>query len=451
MVDDLQPYSELFPRRHILANTFFDAVPDPDIWQTLEEKGFIRRNVIITIRRNASFNALLPEDPLTENEDHNTSEPIFVTNVAFLTKDDIGIMARVRQSQRLARIFWSFLTEWLIVHDSKGLEINNEELCTCKEKHRYYSAEWLGPIVRNKWVPLGERKSNQVTAESLANLLRGGEWDPGSLSENHPVVKLLEAINVARFDLMRQTATENDDTRVAVDNAFIEMLAKTKGDVNDLNHAIKYVEALKDDEDLPNIIAKHQDRKRTIKENKDFGDQVEKIVGKILKSKGYSVEDIHKGADFKISGATEDSEDIDTLTTLTVTDKTCGQEWLIEVKSARTESVKMSFAQADTAVEYGENFLLCVVPMKPENTELNLEDKKEIVRENIQFIKNIGTHIVRLLEDGNALEDLRTYATADNGSGVRLVYETGTTGIRVDKSLWETKGFPLEELAENLE
>ena len=149
-VDDLQPYSELFPRRHILANTFFDAVPDPDIWQTLEEKGFIRRNVIITIRRNASFNALLPEDPLTENEDHNTSEPIFVTNVAFLTKDDIGIMARVRQSQRLARIFWSFLTEWLIVHDSKGLEINNEELCTCKEKHRYYSAEWLGPIVRNK-------------------------------------------------------------------------------------------------------------------------------------------------------------------------------------------------------------------------------------------------------------------------------------------------------------
>ena len=113
-------------------------------------------------------------------------------------------------------------------------------------------------------------------------MLRGGEWDPGSLSENHPVVKLLEAINVARFDLMRQTATENDDTRVAVDNAFIEMLAKTKGDVNDLNHAIKYVEALKDDEDLPNIIAKHQDRKRTIKENKDFGDQVEKIVGKTL-------------------------------------------------------------------------------------------------------------------------------------------------------------------------
>lgn len=451
-VDDLQPYSELFPRRHILANAFFDAVPHPDIWQTLEDRGFIRKNVIITTRRNASFNALLPEDPLTENEDHNSLEPIFVTNVAFLTKDDIGIMARVRQSQRLARIFWSFLTEWLIVHDSKGLEINNEELCTCKERHRYYSAEWLVPIVRNRWVPLGERKSNQVTAESLANLLRGSEWDPGFLSENHPVVRLLEAINVARFDLMRQTATENEDNRVAVDNAFIEMLAKTKGDVKDLNHAIKYVEALKDDEDLPNIIAKHQDRKRTIKENKDFGDQVEKIVGKILKSEGYSVEDVHKGADFRISGSTEDSEDIDTLTTLAVTDLTCGREWLIEVKSARTESVKMSFAQADTAVEHGENFLLCVVPIRSEDTELNLEEKNAIIRENMKFITNIGVLIAPLLEDLNALEDLRTDTTTDNGAGVRLVYETGATGIRVNRSLWEDEkvGFPLKKLAENL-
>ena len=81
-----------------------------------------------------------------------------------------------------------------------------------------------------------------------------------------------------------------------------------------------------------------------------------RLWGRLLKSKGYSVEDVHKGADFKISGAPEDSEDTDTLTTLTVTDKTCGREWLIEVKSARTKSVKMSFAQADTAVEYGRKF-----------------------------------------------------------------------------------------------
>ncbi len=447
--NDLQDYSELFPRQHILANVFFETVPDPDIWQTLEEKGYIRKDVIIRDHRKVLFETFLPYTPLTEDMDHESEEEIIVTDIAFLTKKDIGIIDRVRKSPRLARKFWYFLTEWLIVHDPKAVEII-DKLCTCKETHYCYPAEWLVPVVSRKWVPLDEKKADKATAESIANLLRGSDWDPGTLSENDPICNLLEAIGVPRLNLMRETFVDNND-REEVDNAIIEMIRKTEGDASRLNQATEYIEALKDDEDLPNIVAKHQDRKRTIKENKNFGDQVEEIVGLILKNQGYSVKDIHKGADFKISELTEDSEDTDTLTTLTVTDKTCGREWLIEVKSARTESVKMSFAQANTAVEYGENFLLCVVPMKPENTELNLEEKKKIVRENIQFIKNIGTHIDRLLADRNALEGLRTDATVDNGSGVRLVYETGTTGIRVDHSVWENEGFPLGDLAENLE
>ena len=448
--NDLQDYAELFPRRHIVANIFFEDIPDPDTWQTLEEEGLIRKDVIIRDCQEISFEALQSCEPLMEKVDHESEKKVAVTDIAFLTKKDIGVIDRVRKSRPLAYKFWRFLTEWLIIHDPEGVKTITKA-CICKETHRCYPAQWLKPVVDRKWIPLGEGISDVVKSETLATLLRGSSWNPNSLSETHLVAKLLEAIGVSRFDLIRQAAAENDDTRVAVDNAFIEMLAKTGGNVSNLNHAVEYIEALKDDEDLPNIVAKHQDRKRTIKENKNFGDQVEEIVGLILKNQGYSVKGIHKGADFKISELTEDSEDTDTLITLTVTDKTCGREWLIEVKSARTESVKMSFAQADTAVEYGENFLLCVVPMKPENTELNLEEKKEIVRENIQFIKNIGTHIDQLLADRNALEDLRTYATVDNGSGVRLVYETGTTGIRVDHSVWENEGFPLKDLAENLE
>ena len=46
--DDLQPYSELFPWRYILADAFFEAVPDPDIWQELDEQDFLKRSVMIT-------------------------------------------------------------------------------------------------------------------------------------------------------------------------------------------------------------------------------------------------------------------------------------------------------------------------------------------------------------------------------------------------------------------
>ena len=122
---DLQPFFELFPRRHIIAHDFFEAIPNNDTWLALDEEGFVRRDVIVN--KEIYLDTFLPSEPLTE-EDHETSDYVNVTNVVFLTRDEIGIMARVRQSRRLARKFWHFLTEWLIVNDPEGLEIN-EAFC----------------------------------------------------------------------------------------------------------------------------------------------------------------------------------------------------------------------------------------------------------------------------------------------------------------------------------
>ncbi len=41
--EDLQPYSELFPWRYILAADFFEAVPDSAVWQALDTKGFLKK------------------------------------------------------------------------------------------------------------------------------------------------------------------------------------------------------------------------------------------------------------------------------------------------------------------------------------------------------------------------------------------------------------------------
>ena len=62
--EDLQPYSELFPRRYIIADAFFEAVPHLDVWQMLEKQDFLKRDVIIT--RNVRFKTFLPDEPLTE-------------------------------------------------------------------------------------------------------------------------------------------------------------------------------------------------------------------------------------------------------------------------------------------------------------------------------------------------------------------------------------------------
>ena len=132
---DLCKFAELFPKRYVLADAFFESTPDPTVWQTLVEKGFLRRNVLVVSDKH--LRRFLPSEPLSEEEEHRTSAQVTATRVAFMIKEDIGIMARVRQSQRLARLFWRFLIEWLIPRDTAGLEAT-EALCDCGNKHDYY-------------------------------------------------------------------------------------------------------------------------------------------------------------------------------------------------------------------------------------------------------------------------------------------------------------------------
>ena len=432
----LQDYWELFPRQHILANIFFEAVPDPDIWQILENEGFIRKDVIIRDCREISFEALQSCDLLAEEVNHESKKNIAVTNIAFLTKQDIGIIDRVRKSRTLAYKFWCFLTEWLIVHDSEGIKIINE-VCTCKETHRCYPAQWLKPVVNRKWIPLGEGKADVVKPETLASLLRGSGWDLGSLNQNPDAVKLLKAIDVSPFDLMREFAAENDEERTMQDAILAEILLAHQGDLSQIRALVQDVQ---EDEHLLLHLEERRKRRRIVHENQRLGQQVEEWVRANLEREGFLVRSTGTGSDFEIS---EDTED---LLTLDITQD--DRSWLVEVKSTRTEggsqSVRMTSTQAQTAVKKKEKFLFCVVPLGQENTT------SETVRENMRFIKNIGHRVAPLCEALDSLEKLREEITANASSGVKLVCEAGTTGILVNHSVWEAEGFPLEKLAEHL-
>ena len=116
----LQKYYELFPQKHILANDFYDAVSEEDIWQILDKKKIVRKDVIIRHPGKVSFEVFQPHDPLTKEDEHESKEEITISNIAFLTKEGIGIINKVRKNRSLAYKFWCFLTEWLVVHDSKG-------------------------------------------------------------------------------------------------------------------------------------------------------------------------------------------------------------------------------------------------------------------------------------------------------------------------------------------
>ena len=141
--EDLQQYSQLFPKDYILSEHFFEVASDEDVWQALEEQGFLKRDVITTKNLKIDFAESLPDEFLSENENevHETDDLVSTTNIAFLTKDEIGIMARVRKSRSLAGTFWRFLTEYMADHDADGVE-KKEAGCGCEsgKRHHYFSA-----------------------------------------------------------------------------------------------------------------------------------------------------------------------------------------------------------------------------------------------------------------------------------------------------------------------
>ena len=82
------------------------------------------------------------------------------------------------------------------------------------------------------------------------------------------------------------------------------------------------------------------------------------------------------GADLIVKVVTSQTEEAseDDATKLEITKD--GGTWFVEVKATRIDDVRMTLAQARKAVEQGEHFLLCIVPVHSED-EPDLDDVKE--------------------------------------------------------------------------
>ena len=423
---DLQRYSDLFPMRHTLAEFYFDAIPDRETWDTLARMGFVRNGVIV---KDEVHLARFRADDLSDEDEHRTVERVPVTDVAFMTSAEIGIMARARQSRPRARLFWRFVTEWLINKDPDGLEVKQAS-CVCGEKHGYYPAEWIAPLRENKWIPIeGSRSARQADAQNLADLLRGGEWTPASLDDNPAAVKLLDAIGVARFDLTRSFMAKTDEERDKQERDLTNILDSTGGDLATIGKVAEY---LKDDPELLVDIERARESRQAERGNQRLGAQVEELVKQSLESEGFVVSRTGIGSDFQIALDDAASPEL----------ARGGKTWLVEVKATQYRMVRMTDTQARTAVGQGDRFLLCVVPIDGAKPEPELDD----VRASMRFVANIGARLGEICENLDNFEELRWRITAVNPDGVQLVVESGAARVRVASSVWENEGFPLDDL-----
>ncbi len=402
---------------------------------------------MLIYRDEVDFKVLSPDPEVYEDNktEHKATHPIRVTDVVELEK----ILKEVAyDSRERGYKFWQFLTEWLVNKDIQRLEIVSEGApCKCGQTHEYYPAAWVMLVRKVNWIRDGTPR-HLPEAEHLAKLLQEKGWELSSLNGNFGIEKLLKAMNVDQSTLKRlfipdtviNTAvvlSENPQlARHMEDNEKrnqIEQILDTVGDdlplVNEAVHDEKFLEEYK----------KKKKRDLTVQVNKDLGLLVEEMVGEILGEKGFDVESNHRGWDFDMTGH---------ITELKVVQNSSSKTWRVEVKSTRTEGndqgVYMSAAQAEEAVEYGKQYLLCVVPLGQEDAS------PENVAEKILFIKNIGNLVEPLCANLDRLKEVRDDITADTSSDLELIVEDGKPRVLVKKPVWDKVGFPLANLLERL-
>ncbi len=440
---DLQAFLELFPPARILSTAFYDEVPHAEVWQKLSEHQIVRASIMVS--REVRHPRFLPDEPLpalAEGARHEAREAVKLTDIVHFRGDDNSVIRRARGSQRRARLFWRFLTEWLVVQDAQGLQ-TEEALCTCDAKHNHYQSQWLPTVVENSWVPLGNDRYTTATAQSLGRLFR----DSGTLSipDNAAVDTLLQAIGVSRLDLVRESMSVDAQARVSVDNKLMAILNAAENKLDRLDVVPKFLTQLGKDEAVTDYLADRIKQTQRVHRNQQFGNLVECLVKENLENEGYLVEKTRVGADLVIKLAADATEDLSEDDAAELKISKDDESWRVEVKATRTDDARMTPSQARNAVKQGDHFLLCVVPVDSED-EPDLDD----VKANMRFVGDVGERVSELCDQLAKFEQERGQISGEYADGVHLIVTGGNTRISIARSVWESDGVPLTELSSKL-
>jgi len=395
--DELQPYADLFPKSHILAKEFFDEMSDSDTWQTLNEKGFAKNSVLVINKEEQTFIA-------RDDSAHTiTIEDIDGTTVVHLNKIINSIIKN--KSKKRACLLWRFLTEWLLKHEPLEERVGKCSEDDCDKDHKYIHSGWLNPLIDREWVPQGGNLTARVSAESLAVLFR----ENPEIAASNEAAGLLQAIGIAP-DSLRFALAKPETRKIMTDLLVSDQL-----------------------EDFLARWEDHKERQRIVRENQYLGERVEELVKEALENEGFTVNRTGTGSDYEI-----DAGRLELLSAQ-------NQKWLVEVKSTRGQGgVTMTLTQAEKARDKKENYLLCIVQL-----DVN-EPEKDVVREKMRFVQNIGDDVDKLVNDFDDFKYRRDNITADKDQGVQLSISPGTENILVKKSVWEERGFSLNKLAKKL-
>ncbi len=313
-------------------------------------------------------------------------------------------------------------------------------------------AVWPFELKVRSWIPVKPPDADGIAPMPANESNLRDMLHPSWLNGNRDAVDLLHQVfGFRQLTLMLDsldTEIESDLVELLQDPELVKAAAGSPEAVRfasdltardiPLDSVREVVQDLEDDETLVKHLAQRRDQRRRVLENQNLGATVERLVKENLEQAGFSVCDTGVGSDFEIAA------DMGDLAKLELTrDK---ETWLVEVKATRDHRVRMTDTQAREAVNEGERFLLCVVPIEPERNSTEVD----AVRANMRFVAGIGDRVSELCIGLGDFEEMRAHITAEMASGVQLEITPGPARVRVFRSVWDENGFPLEELVKRI-
>jgi hypothetical protein len=421
-------FAEIFPRRFTLAAAYHSACPQPDVWIHLAEQGLMRTSPLQTTEERIKY--FLPDEPLPDTDkrtSHEATEARQVTTLAFLKRDDIGLIDTARKSKSRAVSLLRFLISFVLEHDHQAFEALQTE-CVCGVTHRYYRAAWLGPLKHRSWVPLAANKSTLPTPESLASLLEDNEELLHILSAGNPA-RLMQAIGVSASDLMLRSVAKDEDARLSLITSVAEMFTAVGKDTDKVR---AIAEEIKHNPELLRELEERKETREKIRRNQSVGQIVEELLRSALNAEGLTVTRTGVGSDFEVENdVTQNDQEV------WLEISKAHRSYLLEVKATTQTTVRMTVTQAETATREKARFILCIVRL---DGPVVTEDR---VLKGARFVSDIGVQTEPLWKQFENLQHEKSKARARVGD-IEIEISESETRFKVGLAIWE-KGKSFEE------
>lgn len=431
---------DVFPSRAVLSNIYDGLTKDH--WKSLSEAGLVLQDLSFkeSFQLDGKHIRVLSVDEIKEGDkiDHKSREKVPVTSIPFLEEKDWGIIDRVRGSQQMASKFLAFVLGNLVMKDSSWRE-PLMIACECGSSHQIYPSLWLKTLCTRQWIPISGGGEEKPSSENLVPFFTNSELM--NMLRNDPNVSHFLGILGINVSVL-MTANKSKVDQREIDRAFSSFLAAIDVDPKQLS---KLAEACTD----PNLRKKLFDalaEKQLVQANRRIGELVEKIIreklGEKLPKDTYKVDKVTAGSDARITVTAADVETTNDIVDeagkeLFVRISDTVKEHLVEIKSTREQSVRLTIPQAKQAHKATTAFTLCVVEVPANIADITDEQAESIVLQKARFVSPIGDKLGEMLNEIDAFQNGEKALHFHQKQGMQVdVISDAKIRIKVNRPVW---------------